>query len=70
MKSGTAVIGLGVGEAHARAYAAMPDCELRWVADLDAARAERLAGELGCKATTAFETLLQDPQVDRLDRVL
>lgn len=64
MKLGTAVVGLGVGEAHARAYAAMPDCELRWVADLDAARAERLARELGCKATTAFATVLDDPQVE------
>ena len=63
MRFGTAVVGLGVGEAHARAYAAMPDCELRWVADLDAARAGRLADELGCKATTTFETLLQDPDV-------
>jgi predicted dehydrogenase len=63
MKFGTAVVGLGVGEAHARAYAALPDCQLRWVADLDASRAERLAGELGCKATTNFETVLDDPQV-------
>lgn len=63
MKLGSAVIGLGVGEAHARAYADMPDCELRWVADLDAARAQRLAAELGCQAATALDPLLDDSQV-------
>lgn len=66
MKLGAAVIGLGIGEAHARAYAAMPDCDLRWVADIDAARAERLAAELRCKSATALDPLLSDPAVQIL----
>ena len=63
MKLGAAVIGLGVGEAHARAYAALPDCELRWVADVDGARAKQIAAELGCQAATSFDPLLADPEV-------
>lgn len=63
MKLGVGVIGLGVGEAHARAYASLPDCELRWVADTNAARAEQLASELGCRPATAFEPMLADAAV-------
>ena len=63
MKLGAAVIGLGVGEAHARAYAAMPECELRWVADTNAERARTLAAELGCQSATTFDPLLADSAV-------
>ena len=44
MKLGSAVIGLW-SRRSARAYAAMPICDLRRVADLDAERAGRLAAE-------------------------
>lgn len=60
---GVAVVGLGVGEAHARAYAAA-GCDLRWLVDLDMARAEALAAELGAGVpTAAYEQVLGDPEV-------
>jgi predicted dehydrogenase len=60
-----AVIGLGVGAEHARAYAATPRCAVRWLCDLDHARAERLAAEIGRGARAAeFKTILADPGVD------
>ena len=52
-----AVVGLGVGEQHARAYGAA----LRWVCDLDAAKARRLADELNVGVAT-FDQILRDPQ--------
>jgi len=62
---GVAVVGLGVGAAHARAFASLPACELRWLHDLDPHRAEHLAAELGCGApAAAFEAMVQDPLVD------
>jgi predicted dehydrogenase len=63
MKLGAAVIGLGVGEAHARAYAAIPDCAVRWVADLDADRAARLAADLNCRSASGLAPLLADSDV-------
>lgn len=63
MKLGAAVVGLGVGEAHARAYRALPGCELRWVADRDAARAEAAAAAYQCRAAASFQPLLDDPAV-------
>lgn len=44
---GAAVIGLGVGERHARTYARDPNARLRWVHDLDAGKAQTLADTLG-----------------------
>jgi predicted dehydrogenase len=60
------VVGLGVGEQHARAYARLPGCELRAVADLDEGRARALAAELGARAATRFDELLDDPELDLL----
>jgi predicted dehydrogenase len=40
---GVAVIGLGIGELHARMYATLPSCKLRLLVDLDRSRAESLA---------------------------
>ena len=64
MTVGAAVIGLGVGEAHARTYRALPSCRLRWVVDLDAARAAALAAELQCQAASDFDVVLQDQATD------
>jgi predicted dehydrogenase len=64
MTLGAAVVGLGVGEAHARAYAASPECQLLWVADLDTSLAARLGGELGCRAASTAAPLLADPGVE------
>ena len=39
------VIGLGVGEQHARTYLAMDQCELRWLYDLNPKKAQSLVDE-------------------------
>jgi predicted dehydrogenase len=41
---GVAVIGLGIGEQHARMYATLPSCKVKLLVDLDSSRAESLAG--------------------------
>jgi predicted dehydrogenase len=61
---GAAVVGLGVGEAHARAYAADPRTELRWLFDLDASRAERLSAELGGRVAVSYEEILADEETE------
>ena len=43
IKIGVAVVGLGVGEQHARAYLATESCELLWLNDLDLGKARHLA---------------------------
>lgn len=63
---GAAVIGLGVGEQHARAYASDPRVELRWVHDLDRRRAEALARELHAQVADGIDTILLDPAVSIL----
>lgn len=65
MKIGVAVIGLGVGEQHARAYLATGGCEVRWLYDLDQMRAESLAASLGTGRTAhSYEDILADNTVD------
>jgi predicted dehydrogenase len=60
---GAAVVGLGVGEAHARAYVADPRAELRWVYDLERERAERVAAELGARVAGSLDEILADDDV-------
>jgi predicted dehydrogenase len=61
---GVAVVGLGVGSAHARAFAALEGCELRWLYDLDRDRSQALAAELdGVRAAASLDELLADPEV-------
>ena len=60
---GVAVIGLGVGESHARAYHADPRCRLRWVVDHDPARAAALASKLQAGVGHSFEAVLTDQAV-------
>jgi predicted dehydrogenase len=61
---GVAVTGLGIGEQHARAYAADKRAKLLWLHDLEAARAERLAGEFpGSRVAPSYDALLADPAV-------
>lgn len=61
---GVATVGLGVGEQHAAAYAKLPHCQLRWVCDLDAARARAVAARLGNVPVAAgYDTILGDPYV-------
>src|SRR5438105_1894720 len=40
---GIAVVGLGIGEQHARMYATLPSCQVKLLVDLDRSRAENLA---------------------------
>ncbi|MEO9183304.1 MAG: Gfo/Idh/MocA family oxidoreductase, partial [Kofleriaceae bacterium] len=60
---GAAVVGLGVGEQHARAIARHPGAQLAWVYDLDRPRAEALARELGTRVAADYAQLLADPAV-------
>lgn len=63
-KLGVAVVGLGVGEQHARSYLATGKCELRWLYDLDSERAQKLVQELGVgRIAESFEQIIQDPDV-------
>lgn len=62
---GVGIVGLGVGEAHARAYAALPACEVRWLYDRDPVRGAVLADALGCgRPAASFEQIVDDPLVD------
>ena len=64
-KLGVAVVGLGVGAAHARAYLADGRCELRWLHDIADGRADSLARELGAGAIArTYAAILADPAVD------
>jgi len=62
---GAAVVGLGVGAQHALAYARLPSCELKWLYDIDRARAEEAAIRVGSGAIAgSFNEILRDPAVD------
>lgn len=62
---GVAVVGLGIGEQHARAYRALGRCQLRWFYDVEPGKAERLAEQLGEGVPAcSFEQILRDPEVE------
>jgi predicted dehydrogenase len=62
-----AVIGLGVGEQHARAFAADQGAELTWLYDLDPHRAARVASDLGQgKVAEDLAQILEDDKTDVL----
>lgn len=57
------VVGLGVGEQHARAFHAHPACKLQCLYDIDVERARQLAAKLGgCEVAADYPALLA--QVD------
>lgn len=56
----TAVVGLNMGLQHAYAYAKSERADLRWVVDLDAEKAAKVAEELGCSWTTDWTTIIDD----------
>ncbi|MBI5034932.1 MAG: Gfo/Idh/MocA family oxidoreductase [Chloroflexi bacterium] len=61
---GVAVVGLGVGEQHAHTYAAIDQCELVWLYDLDTNKSAHLSKELRAGAVAnSFEQILHDPTV-------
>lgn len=62
---GVAVVGLGIGEQHARMYATLPSCRVRALVDLDRNRAEALASEFSsCDALDRYEDVLQRDDID------
>lgn len=63
---GVGVVGLGVGEQHARAFDAHPACEVRSVGDFDSERARTLAREFPGCAVAEFADMLVDPRLDVL----
>lgn len=63
-KIGIAVVGMGVGEEHARALMSSKLCDLKWVYDLDSDKARAVAGKVGAGAIAKnFEDILEDPNV-------
>ena len=59
-----AVIGAGyLGKFHAQKYAALEDCELRAVVDVDPARAQQVAGTVGASAAIDYRQVLRDIDV-------
>ena len=64
-----AVVGLGIGRAHLKAYAELPEqYEIFAVCDLDAARTQSVAEEIGAaRAITNFDELLTLEEVEIVD---
>lgn len=62
---GVAVVGVGgVGAEHSRAYLATGKCELRWLYDIDAAKARKVANGLGAGVVaTHLGQILEDRAV-------
>jgi len=59
------VIGLGVGEQHARAYAALPGVELRAVCDIDPVHLAQVGARLGVsRQHTDWRRVTEDPEID------
>ena len=68
---GIAVIGLGIGEQHARMYATQPSCDVKLLVDLDRSRAESLATAFpGSEAASDFGDALDRDDIDELDRLM
>lgn len=60
-----AVVGLGVGEQHARAFAAHPSCEVSWLNDLSYERAKGLSSIFpGSRVAASFDEILDSGDVD------
>lgn len=62
-----AILGAGIGAAHAEGYRALPDrFEVAAVCDLNADRAAQMAGP-GGRVETAMDAVLSDPSIDIVD---
>lgn len=60
-KIGVAVVGLGVGEQHARTYNGIKQCELRWLYDLNHSKSKALANEFGTGTPArSYNDILRD----------
>jgi len=62
-KIGVAVVGLGIGERHLRAYHRDARCQVRWVLDHDKVKAKNLADETGAGIASGYEAVLKDEDV-------
>ena len=63
-KIGVAVVGLGIGVQHARAYHKIDNCVIHWFYDLSYMKAKAVADEFGQgKVAASFEEVLHDPNV-------
>ena len=61
---GVAVVGLGIGVQHARAYHKIDNCIIHWFYDLSYMKARVVADEFGQgKVAASFEEILHDPNV-------
>ena len=62
---GVGVVGLGVGEQHARAYAKDRRCRLRWLYDISAKQTKSVRKRVGAGGIAkSFEQILRDDDVD------
>jgi predicted dehydrogenase len=63
-KLGVAVVGAGwMGELHALAFAQMPQCKVLAVADIDMAKAESVAKQVGAQAFADYDQALEQPGI-------
>jgi predicted dehydrogenase len=64
MRLGIGVIGLGVGEQHARAFSAHPQCQVTALCDRDSAKLSAVARAMpGTRCYNVAEQLIDDPSV-------
>src|SRR6202011_195373 len=65
------VLGSGfMGRTHTRAYAKIPGVDVAAVSSRHLDKAEKLAGEVGARATTDDRTIIDDPTIDAISNTL
>ena len=65
------ILGAGfMGTTHARAYAKIPGISIAAVSSRQLDKAERLAGEVGARATTDDRSIIEDPSIDAISNTL
>src|SRR5260221_5713963 len=65
------ILGAGfMGTPHARAYAKIPGISIAAVSSRHLEKAERLAGEVGARATTDDRSIIDDPSIDAISNTL
>lgn len=65
------ILGAGfMGTTHARAYARIPGVEIVAVSSRDLDKAEKLAAEVGAKATTDDLAIIEDPSIEAISNTL
>jgi len=65
------ILGSGfMGGTHARAYAKIPGVDVAAVSSRHLDKAEKLAGEVGARATTDDRSIIEDPTIDAISNTL